>query len=179
MNKKLVAIIVAVVAVIAIGGGVWALTQNESNEDAMMKDESTSDTMKKDGAMKDDAMEEDSMKEDSAMSEDAVMAKHGSYVTLAKYNANKGDYKDTTKVYFFHAPWCPVCKAFDEELSASQSKIPTGATLIKTDFDSETELRQKYGVTYQHTFVQVDDSGNLVNKWTESDLDTALAAIKV
>ncbi len=174
MNKKLVAIIVAVVAVLAIGGGAWALMQNQTSsttsDDAMMKNETTSDD-----AVKDD----ESMEKDGAMTDEAAMSEHGSYVTLADYNGNKSKYADSTKVYFFHAPWCPVCKEFDEKITADAGLVPTGVTIIKTDFDSETDLRQKYGVTYQHTFVQVDDSGELVDKWTESDLDTALAKIKV
>jgi hypothetical protein len=36
---------------------------------------------------------------------------------------------------------------------------------LKTDYDSNIDLRKKYGVTSQHTFVQIDSSGNLIKKW--------------
>jgi hypothetical protein len=46
--------------------------------------------------------------------------------------------------------------------------IPAGITILKTDYDSETELKKKYGVTTQHTLVQVDKDGNLIKKWSGS-----------
>ena len=30
------------------------------------------------------------------------------------------------------------------------------------------DLKKKYGVVYQHTFVQVDKDGNLIKKWSGS-----------
>jgi hypothetical protein len=36
------------------------------------------------------------------------------------------------------------------------------------DFDNETDLRKKYGVTIQHTFVQIDKDGNSLAKWAGS-----------
>ncbi|MCA9327977.1 thioredoxin family protein [Candidatus Saccharibacteria bacterium] len=177
MTKTTKIIIAAVVAVLLVGGGVFAYTQNKDDSStdkmAMEKDASTDDAMAKDDTTADDAM----AKDDAMMSDDA-MAKHGSYVTLATYNADPSKYADSTKVYFFHAPWCPSCKAMDDAINADASKIPTGVTLIKTDFDSQTSLRQKYGVTLQHTFVQVDNDGNKVAKWSAESVDALVAGIQ-
>lgn len=71
---------------------------------------------------------------------------------------------DTT-VLFFHASWCPSCKAADTSLSGADV-VSSGITLLKTDYDTETELRKKYGVTTQHTFVQIDANGDLITKWS-------------
>jgi len=38
--------------------------------------------------------------------------------------------------------------------------------LLKVDYDKSTDLKRKYGVTYQHTFVQVDKGGHLLKKWS-------------
>ncbi len=38
--------------------------------------------------------------------------------------------------------------------------------MVKVDFDSETDLRKTYGITQQHTFVQVDPDGEELAKWT-------------
>jgi thiol-disulfide isomerase/thioredoxin len=65
------------------------------------------------------------------------------------------------KVLFFHASWCPQCRALDEELRAQGA--PDGLTVFKVDYDSRTDLRQKYGVTLQTTVVFVDDRGELVS----------------
>ncbi len=69
-------------------------------------------------------------------------------------------------VLFFHASWCPTCKTLDKSINANTANIPDGLTILKTNYDTETELKKKYGVTYQHTLVQVDGDGNLIKKWS-------------
>ena len=39
-------------------------------------------------------------------------------------------------------------------------------TILSTDFDEHTDLKKKYGVTTQHTFVQVDADGNEIAQWS-------------
>ncbi|MDQ0577506.1 thioredoxin [Agromyces albus] len=65
------------------------------------------------------------------------------------------------KVLFFHASWCPQCRTLDEELRTQG--VPDGLTVIKVDYDSMTELRQRYGVTLQTTVVYVDDAGEMLS----------------
>lgn len=62
-----------------------------------------------------------------------------------------------TSVLFFHAPWCPQCRALEEDILAAG--VPDGVTILKVDFDSRQDLRQQYGVTLQTTMVVVDDEG--------------------
>ncbi|MBI3231629.1 MAG: redoxin domain-containing protein [Candidatus Doudnabacteria bacterium] len=81
-------------------------------------------------------------------------------------------------VLFFHAKWCPFCKTADAAFSSRTQDIPSGVTVLKTDYDSEKTLKTKYGVTYQHTFVQVDANGNMVTKWNGGDIDALKANIK-
>ncbi len=69
-------------------------------------------------------------------------------------------------VLFFHAPWCPTCAALDRSITASGADIPAGLMIFKTDYDTSQELKEKYGVTYQHTLVQVDANGNMITKWS-------------
>ena len=103
----------------------------------------------------------------------------GSYVSLNDYQSNPEKYTNINKVYFFHASWCPICQGIDKELQNNPTKVPNGVTIIKTDFDKSTELRQKYGVTTQYTFVQVDANDAQVAKWTATSADKAIAGIKV
>jgi thioredoxin 1 len=72
-----------------------------------------------------------------------------------------GKTEDT--VIFFHATWCPSCRAADDAISSEV--IPDRLTILKANFDNSTDLRKKYGVVAQHTFVQVDPNGNEVKKW--------------
>lgn len=68
-------------------------------------------------------------------------------------------------VLFFHATWCPTCRALDADIRARLNDIPPGVTILETDYDTTTALKQKYGVTIQGTFVQVDKNGNQLKKW--------------
>lgn len=79
-----------------------------------------------------------------------------------------------TKLLFFHAPWCPQCRALEADITAEG--VPQDVTIIKVDYDTSQSLRQKYGVTLQTTIVRIDDEGGLVRKFVAYD-DPSLAAI--
>jgi thiol-disulfide isomerase/thioredoxin len=182
MSKKSVIIISIVAGLLLVGGGVVAYTNNQNEkkeQEKMAMEKKTEDEamMKKEEAA---AMEKDKMaKSGDAMDTEEAMSKHGSYVTLADYNNDSSKYADSKKVYFFHASWCPTCQSIDKEINADMSKIPAGVTVIKTDFDTSTELRQKYGVTTQYTFVQVDADGNETAQWSATSLAKAIDGIKL
>lgn len=111
----------------------------------------------------------------AASSSAAPVATQGSYISYATYAANPQIYADGKVVLFFHAPWCSTCKEADKNLTGDPASLPAGITVVKTDFDSETELRQRYGVTVQHTFVQVDPKGDQVAKWSGSTTGADIA----
>lgn len=102
----------------------------------------------------------------------------GTYISRSEYEADTTKYASTNKVYFFHASWCSICQGIEKEIEADISRIPNNTTFIKTDYDSSTDLRKKYGVTYQYTFVQVDENGNELSQWSATSLDKAIAGIK-
>lgn len=81
---------------------------------------------------------------------------------------------DTT-VLFFHASWCPECRAFEQAIN--DSTIPAGVQILKVDYDSSADLRQKYGVTLQSTFVSVNDDGAEVSQWVGYGKDKSVEAI--
>lgn len=98
----------------------------------------------------------------------------GRYVSLAEYEKDPAAYADTTVVLFFHAPWCPSCRATESAVRADG--LPAGLTLVKVDFDTAIDLRQRHGVTTQHTFVQVDPDGDRLARWTGSEDGAAILA---
>lgn len=94
------------------------------------------------------------------------------------YNAEAlSQAKDKNKVLFFYAAWCPSCRQQDANLTNSQDDIPTNLAIFKVDFDQEIKLRQKYGVTIQHTFVEIDNEGNEVQQWNSLYQDNDLKSI--
>jgi thiol-disulfide isomerase/thioredoxin len=171
-------IIGLVVLAAVIGIGWYAVSQNDGG--AMMKDEmqKEGEMMQDDSMMKDDAMTEgdgmmkdDSMMKDGEMMDGGTMMEKGSYEA---YGAEKLALADSGDVLlFFHADWCPTCRAIESEINAG-AQIPAGVHILKVNYDKETALKQKYGVTTQHTFVQVDASGKLIQKFSDA---ATLAAV--
>jgi len=150
------------------------------SDDTMMKDDSSADAQNTQDAMEDESMmkDGDTMMEDdnTAMNdEDHMMTAKGSYEAYSPEKIALAS-ADHDVVLFFHASWCPTCKAVNDDINAHLSNIPDSLTLLKTDYDTETALKKKYGVTYQHTFVQVDAKGNLIKKWSGSPTLASLVA---
>ena len=92
----------------------------------------------------------------------------GSFLSLADYQAAASDYSGTKVVLFFNASWCSTCKIARDNFQASLSEIPADMTIVEVDFDDSQDLRTTYGVTIQHTFVQIDENGQGLRKWSGS-----------
>ena len=88
------------------------------------------------------------------------------------------------KILFFFADWCPTCKTADEDFQSNLSKLPEDIAVFKVHYndpqtsDVDKKLAAKYGITYQHTFVQVDEDGNEITKWNGGSVDKMLTSIK-
>lgn len=82
-------------------------------------------------------------------------------------------------VIFFHASWCPTCTALDEDLIATEADFPDGLHVLKADFDTEINLRKEFGVTLQHTLVQVDADRKKIKMWNGGTrLETIVAEVQ-
>lgn len=149
--------------------------------ETMMDQNQMGDAMEeKEGMMEegtDSFMGQDLGGDDGMMEEDSgMMMGAGQYVeyTQAAYDANA----DKKRVLFFHAAWCPTCKSADAEFNENVSEIPAGVVVMKADYDAEEALKTQYGVTYQHTFVQVDAQGNEIAKWNGGSTEELIANVQ-
>ena len=79
-------------------------------------------------------------------------------------------------VLFFNASWCPTCKAARDDFSAQADSLK-GVNLILVDYDNSDDLQMKYGVTYQHSFVQIDPEGNALRSWNGGGTEKLLMNI--
>lgn len=88
----------------------------------------------------------------------------GSYETYdaAKIAISEADHI----ILFFHATWCPSCVALDRNINANLASIPSGVEIYKLDYDSETELKQQYGIIRQHSVVEISADGAKVGSIT-------------
>lgn len=104
----------------------------------------------------------------------AASSAYRAYSPEAVSSASEGN----KVVLFFHAQWCVTCKLLSDDISANVDRIPRDVRILVVDFDSETALKQRYGVTQQHTLVQLTPEGDLVGKWNLSrSLDDLISRI--
>lgn len=171
MNKAILAVVVAG-GLIVLGG--WWYTSNQQAEDkAMMEEQAMTEkaasekaTLEQKAMMEKEA--ETPAQNDAMMKKDegAMMVKGGQYVA---YDASKLTFAQEGKVVlFFRASWCPTCRALDADIKANLSRIPQNVLILDVDYDQSSDLKKRYGVTYQHTLVQVDAMGNVIAKWSGS-----------
>ena len=137
-----------------IGDAMEAMVKEEEMEegDAMEAME------KEEAPLAMEKIEEDSV--DKMVMEKPTVAAAGSYSAFADGVIGNGK----TSVLFFHAAWCPKCKANDGILSDLYGSEQFPRSVYKVDFDASTDLRAKYGVTGQDTFIVIDGSGNEVER---------------
>jgi thiol-disulfide isomerase/thioredoxin len=74
-------------------------------------------------------------------------------------------------VVFFFASWCPNCRATVTELNARWKEVNPELTLVIADYDKETALKGKFGITYQDTFVLLDKDGKSVKSWNSGGVN--------
>jgi len=168
----------AVIVVVLAGGWYFVNKDSGSMEAepvAMEKTQVSADAMMpgkedavKEGTMADKVQDGAMMQEEVAPAmekQDAMMAA-GRYET---YAAEKLSFASKGKVVlFFRAGWCPTCRALDADIRSHLSSIPENVLILDVDYDNAKDLKMKYGVTYQHTLVEVDVEGNQITKWSGS-----------
>lgn len=174
MNKTY--IVAGVVAVVVVGAAFFINNNKKSadlaaqeSEEAIMEIEGTMESGG-DAAMGEKTKDEVVMEKEKAMMQ-AAAGTYGAYAPEKLALA-----KDGKVILFFRASWCPTCRGLDADIRANLSKIPADITILDVNYDQAGALKQKYGVTYQHTFVQVDVAGGQIAKWTGSPTLAALLA---
>lgn len=169
-NNNLIIAGVVVIGVIAIAaiGGFMILGQN-NNE--------TSDEM----AMESEEVMEDTQSDESMMEEEQMaMAESGNYVEFAQNSFE--EVSSDGQVLYFYANWCPTCRAADPEFQESSANLPVKVVRVNYN-DSDTDeaeeaLADKYNITYQHTFVQLDENGREVTRWNGGSVEELNENIK-
>lgn len=171
-------IIIVVLAIVAVAGfGVYTFSQNASKSDSMTSKDQTM-TPK----------EEASTESAAAMMKKDENALEGEKMTSSRYveysKSALDSASDNRRVLFFYASWCPTCRPADANFTQNVGRIPEDVTLIRVNYNDpetdqeEKDLAKKYGITYQHTFVQIDDTGKEVAKWNGGQINELLSNIK-
>ncbi len=142
-----------------------------SNQDTSMIN--TGDTENKDSAQVNPVMESETA------SDQSQQTRYQQYSPAVLANA-----ANTRRVLFFYANWCPTCKPADADFSSNSIQIPSDVTLIRVNYnDNETDadekaLAKQYNITYQHTYVQIDQNGKEITKWNGGQLKELLKNVQ-
>lgn len=179
MNKQLLAAIA--VGTLLLGGGVYVASSSEepaAEASATTDAEAPAPTSRADTKDPAQTRSADTATDDGSESSlDAAREPAGTFVTATAEDI-EGITSDK-RVLFFHASWCSTCKGLASDISSNESKIPPGLAIAKVDFDTETDLKKRYGVTVQHTLVQIDGAGNEIARWSGTpDLATLVRELQ-
>jgi thiol-disulfide isomerase/thioredoxin len=77
-------------------------------------------------------------------------------------------------VLFFSADWCPYCQADLRDINANGDRLGDVAIVV-ADYDKAAELKAKYRVNVQNTYVQIDASGKQKAAWVGGGVDGILS----
>ena len=61
------------------------------------------------------------------------------------------------QLYFFHVPWCPPCRFFEEELIAPLRTLAAHEQIISIDVQREPLRADRYGVRRVPMAILVED----------------------
>jgi thiol-disulfide isomerase/thioredoxin len=144
---KTVSIIIGVVVLIL---GVGYLATNSNTASAPVAQEVT-------GPQAEQASTVDRASIDESEESQSAVTPAGIYTEYEAQQIAQSDAK--TILLFFHATWCPSCRALDADIVANADTIPAGVEIYKLDYDTQTALKRQYGVTTQHSVIEIDSTG--------------------
>ncbi|MGH7157550.1 MAG: thioredoxin domain-containing protein [Candidatus Saccharimonadales bacterium] len=151
MKSQKIWIIVGVLAVL-IGGAIWFAMANKEDMPVYTQPGATTTIINENG-------------------EEVTVPGAGAYV---KYSPETFANTEGRRWLFFHAGWCPQCRALQKDIG--KNGVPDGVTIFEVNYDTENDLKKKYGVTLQTTIVEVDENGNEVQKFVAYD-DPTIEAV--
>ena len=79
-----------------------------------------------------------------------------------------------TILLFFHAPWCPVCKAQEPKIQAQLNGAHKNIVAFKVDYDSNKTLRKELDVDKQSTLILYQGTKEVARLSYKSD-DASIA----
>ncbi len=171
MKNSNLALIISL-SIVAVGVAGYAYSQNTSQQASMEPANSapTEQTLQNDVTTTEPSLPADANMEESR------------YVEYTKAALDSA--ATTKRVLFFYASWCPTCIPADADFKENSSILPADVTVIRVNYNDpqtdqdEEALADKYGITYQHTFVEIDEQGNEVTKWNGGQTIELLKNIK-
>ncbi len=77
---------------------------------------------------------------------------------------------DKIRVLFFHASWCSSCRIAERSILENYRDLSDSTVVFKIDYDTNSALKRKYGISRQHTFVIINRNGEVLKKWNGGNI---------
>jgi thioredoxin 1 len=162
---------IVIVAIALIGGAIIFGGNNSGTENRNINNKTRSN----------DSSQIDDVSDEVGNFEEQSANGGGEYVEFSEGVLE--EHADKRRVLYFYASWCPTCRPLDADLSATD-RIPEDVVIIRVNYkdndtdQAEDDLADEYGVTYQHTFVEIDGDGAVVQKWNGGQIDSVISRIE-
>ena len=170
-SRNIVLLILAIVIVAMIAGVLVLGTGNDDTEDTTTQTPEQTDTAaaaptttqptdsqtNTEGETVQNANNQAELPTDIATTQPATpvppIVASATYTEYSQSKFNQARNQGKNVVLYFHATWCPTCKALDRDITNGLSRVPSNTEILKVDYDQYGDLKQTYGVRYQHTLV--------------------------
>ena len=124
--------------------------------------EAEADDLEEDAEEMEDDMDSDSDEEVEAEADADTEVRTNNFVDTFDQASVDTDLSNGERVaLFFHADRCPSCVALESDIMDNMEDLEN-VRVYKVNYDEATELKDRYGVTAQHTIVFLDENGDSV-----------------
>jgi thiol:disulfide interchange protein len=93
------------------------------------------------------------------------------YFVYSAENLKEAHIQRQKVVLYFWAPWCVSCTTLDQDILDHKVQVPPDVTLLRVPYDTAHDLKQKYQIITQHSFVRLDDHDNSLGSWVGGGME--------
>ena len=79
---------------------------------------------------------------------------------------------------FFHADWCPTCRAQDQVLQSLKAEKGLDLTVLVANYDTEKDLKRRFKINSQSTFVVLKGTKETARLVGDTSADGIRGALK-
>lgn len=119
-----------------------------------------------------------SKSQDNSSFSNKALVNRVNYLNYSEQYSSSSKRTSKTLLFFAATTWCQTCSQLDKEIMERSQELPSDLTILKVDYDNDKVTKAKYGVTAQHTLIQLDNNGNEVKRWIGGNFDALIQNIQ-
>lgn len=96
------------------------------------------------------------------------------YIDYSEQNLELAKRNGRPVLFFAATLWCQTCQALEKEIKEEGNLLPSDVTILKVDYDRDSEMKRKWRATSQHTLIVLDNNGNEKKRWIGGNLDALI-----